>query len=187
MSIVSSAADVLGGPRLVLPPPSVPAIDRPTAVHGISSSKRPARGQTGSTGLQVWFDCLHRSRATLNGSGELHLPDSQVKEEMVQYFVQFDVHQPVDMSREELFTIWLEEARAAQGAVDAGAVTNLWKVVGQRSVFAVLDVPDHTSLDQALESLPIIQKLGSSVDTRAYAIRPYSEWAEELRVAVEGE
>lgn len=103
----------------------------------------------------------------------------------MQYFIQFDIHQPVDMSREELFKIWLEEARAAQGAVDAGAVTNLWKVVGQRSVFAVLDVPDHTSLDQALESLPIIQKLGGSVESRAYAIRPYSEWAEELRVAVE--
>jgi hypothetical protein len=43
----------------------------------------------------------------------------------MQYFVQFDIHQPIDMSREELFTIWLEEARAAQGAVDAGAVTNL--------------------------------------------------------------
>ena len=27
-----------------LPPPSVPAIDRPAEVHGISSSKRPARG-----------------------------------------------------------------------------------------------------------------------------------------------
>jgi muconolactone delta-isomerase len=105
---------------------------------------------------------------------------------MVQYFVQFDVHQPAGMSREELYAIWLEEARAAQGAVDAGAVTNLWKVVGQRSVFAVLDVPDHTSLDQALESLPIIQKLGGSVDTRAYPIRPYSEWADELRIAVEG-
>ena len=125
--------------------------------------------------------------ATLNGRGKLLPPDSEVKEAMVQYFVQFDVHEPVDMSREELFTLWLEEARAAQGAVDAGAVTNLWKVVGQRSVFAVLDLPDHTSLDQALESLPIIQKLGSSVDTRAYAIRPYNEWAEELRVAVEGE
>jgi hypothetical protein len=24
------------------------------------------------------------------------------------------------------------------------------------------------------------------VDTRAYPIRPYSEWAEELRVAVDG-
>ena len=105
----------------------------------------------------------------------------------MQYFVQFDIHQPVDMSREELFTIWLEEARAAQGAVDAGVVTNLWKVVGQRTIFAVLDVPDHTSLDRALESLPIIQKLGGSVDTRAYAIRPYSEFAEEVRVTVEGE
>ena len=62
-------------------------------------------------------------------------------------------------------------------------MTNLWKVVGQGSVFAVLDVPDHTSVDQALESLPIIQRLGSSVDARAYAIRPYSECAEELRVA----
>jgi muconolactone delta-isomerase len=109
-----------------------------------------------------------------------------VKEETVQYFVQFDVRQPTDMSREQLYAIWLEEARAALGAVDAGMVTNLWKVVGQRSVFAVLDVPDHTSLDQALESLPIIAKLGGSVDTRAYPIRPYSEWAEELRVAVDG-
>ena len=105
----------------------------------------------------------------------------------VEYSVDVLILKPVDMSREELFAIWLEEARAAQGAVDAGAVTNLWKVVGQRSVFAVLDVPDHTSLDQAIESLPIIQQLGSSVDTRAYPIRPYSEWAEELRVAVEGE
>jgi len=118
-----------------------------------------------------------------NECGETH----RLKEDTVQYFVQFDIHQPVDMSREELFTIWLEEARAAQGAVDAGVVTNLWKVVGQRSVFAVLDLPDHTSLDRALESLPIIQKLGSSVDTRAYAIRPYSEFAEEVRVTVEGE
>lgn len=103
----------------------------------------------------------------------------------MQYFVQVDVHQPVDMSREKLYEIWLEEARSSQGAIDAGVLTNLWKVVGQRSVFAVLDVPDHTSLDRALESLPIIQKLGGSVSTRAYPIRPYSEWAEELRVAVE--
>ena len=38
----------------------------------------------------------------------------------MQYFVQFDVHQPAEMSREELFAIWLEEARAAQGAVMPG-------------------------------------------------------------------
>jgi len=134
-----------------------------------------------------WFRLVTWESGTLSAHGKLLPPESEVKEEMVQYFVQFDIHQPVNMSREELFTIWLEEARAAQGAVDAGVVTNLWKVVGQRSIFAVLEVPDHTSLDQALESLPIIQKLGSSVDTRAYPIRPYSEWAEELRVAVEGQ
>ena len=123
-------------------------------------------------------------RATLKGRGKLLPGDTEVKEDMAQCFVQFDVPQPVEMSRQELFTIWLEEARAVRGAVDAGAVTKLWKVVGQRRLFAVLDVPDHTSLDQARESLPITR---SSVDTRAYAIRAYSEWAEELRVAVEGE
>ena len=87
------------------------------------------------------------------------------------------------MSREESFTICVQGVRRRRRST----ADQPWKVVGQRSVFAVLDVPDHTSLDQALESLPIIQKLGSSVDTRAYPIRPYREWAEELRIAVEGE
>jgi muconolactone delta-isomerase len=127
-----------------------------------------------------------RSRDTRALVGRYFRRTAKTKEETVQYFVQFDVHQPTTMSRDELFEIWLEEARAAQEAMDAGVVTNLWKVIGQRSVFAVLDVPDHTSVDQALESLPIIQKLGGSVDTHLYAIRPYGEWAEELRIAVEG-
>ena len=105
----------------------------------------------------------------------------------MQYFVQFDVRQPVRSCGRAIYEGARIKARAAQGAVDAAAVTNLWKVVGQRSVFAALDVPDHRSLHEALESLPIIQKLGSSVETRAYVIRPYSEWAEELRVAVEAE
>jgi muconolactone delta-isomerase len=104
----------------------------------------------------------------------------------VEYFVRFDVTQPTTMSRDELFTIWLEEARAAVGAVEAGVVKHLWKVAGERAVLAVIELPDHTSLDQALESLPIIQKLGHSVETHALAIRPYAEWGEELRIAVEG-
>jgi muconolactone delta-isomerase len=101
--------------------------------------------------------------------------------------VRSDIHEPVDMSTERLYEIWLEKARAAVGAVEAGAVTGLWKVVGERAVLAVLAVPDHTSLDRALEGLPIVQKLGGSAETHALAIRPYEEWAEELRVAVEGE
>lgn len=91
----------------------------------------------------------------------------------MQYFVQFDVHQPVDMSREELFAIWLEEARAAPGAVDAGAVTNLWKVVGQRSVFAVLDVPDHIARPGARVATdhPEARQLGAHARVRDPALQ----------------
>ena len=44
---------------------------------------------------------------------------------------------------------------------------------------------DAAFLIRRFESLPIIQKLGGAVDTRLFAIRPYSEWAEDLRSAVE--
>lgn len=70
--------------------------------------------------------------------------------------------------------------------MEAGAITGLWKVVGERAVLATLEFPDHTSVDQALEGLPIVQMMGGAVETHAIAIRPYSEWAEELRVKVEG-
>jgi muconolactone delta-isomerase len=43
----------------------------------------------------------------------------------MQYMVRFDVHQPSDMPAEELVSIWNEEAKAALGAVEAGAITGL--------------------------------------------------------------
>ena len=102
------------------------------------------------------------------------------------FMVRFDVQQPVDMSQQQLFQIWNEEAKAAQGAREAGAVAGLWKVAGQRTVFAVLDVPDHRTVDQALNGLPIIQQMGGSVTTQALPIYDYSEWADDLRQSVEG-
>jgi muconolactone D-isomerase len=102
------------------------------------------------------------------------------------YMIRFDVQQPVDMSQKQLFEIWNEEAKAAQGARDAGAVTGLWKVAGQRTVFAVLDVPEHQTVDQALNGLPIIQQMGGSVTTQALPIYDYAGWADDLRQAVEG-
>jgi muconolactone delta-isomerase len=102
------------------------------------------------------------------------------------FMVRFDVQQPVDMTQAKLFQIWNEEAKAAQGARDAGAVTGLWKVAGQRTVFAILDVPEHRTVDQALNGLPIIQQLGGSVTTTALPVYDYAEWAEDLRQAVEG-
>jgi muconolactone D-isomerase len=102
------------------------------------------------------------------------------------YMVRFDVQQPVDMTQAQLFQIWNEEAKAAMGAVEAGALVGLWKVAGQRTVFAVCDFPDSRTLDQALSGLPIIQKMGGSVTTESFPIYEYSEYAEDLRQAVEG-
>jgi muconolactone delta-isomerase len=77
----------------------------------------------------------------------------------MQFLVRFDVHQHPDWSNRELFEMWDREADAALAAMDAGAVTQLWKVAGQRVVFAVLDLPDAATVDPALEGLPIIKEM----------------------------
>jgi muconolactone delta-isomerase len=102
------------------------------------------------------------------------------------FMIRFDVHQPVDMSAKELVTIWNEEAKAALGAVEAGVVKGLWKVSGQRTVFALAEFESHRQVDQVLASLPIVQEMGGSVDTEAMAVYEYAEFAEDLKAAVEG-
>jgi len=47
------------------------------------------------------------------------------------------------------------DADITAGAVEAGVVTHLWKVAGQRVVLAVIDLPSAEDLDRALASLPI--------------------------------
>ena len=103
----------------------------------------------------------------------------------MQFMVRFDVHQPVDMSMDELVNIWNEEAKAAMGAVEAGVVKGIWKVAGQRTVFLLAEFPSHRELDQALAGLPIMQEMGGAVDTEALAVYPYSEFAEDLAAAAD--
>ena len=55
----------------------------------------------------------------------------------MQFLIRFDVHQPEDMSNREFIEMWDREADAALEAMDAGALTHLWKVSGQRVVFGV--------------------------------------------------
>lgn len=99
------------------------------------------------------------------------------------YFIRFDIHQPEDMDTKRLTEIWNEEATAAIRAIEAGAVKGLWKVAGQRTVLAVLDVPDSRTLDQVVSSLPIVQAMGGSVETEVLPVYPYTEFAEDLRPA----
>jgi muconolactone delta-isomerase len=100
------------------------------------------------------------------------------------FFVRFDIHQPEGMSTRELIEIWDREADAALAAMEAGAVTHLWKVSGQRVVFAVLDLPDAETLDRALAGLPIVQELGGSAKTEALPIYDYATFAGDLKAAL---
>lgn len=104
----------------------------------------------------------------------------------MQFFVRFDIHQPEGMSTREFIETWDREADAALGAMDAGVVTHLWKVSGQRVVFAVVELPDAESLDRALTGLPIVQELGGGAKTEAWPIYEYRTFAADLKEALKG-
>ena len=102
------------------------------------------------------------------------------------FFVRFDVTQPANVSNEDLVDTWKREAAAAIGAIDAGVVTHLWKVAGQRIVLAVVDLPTAEDLDRALGSLPIIREMGPGVKTTSWPIYDYRTFADDLNAGAHG-
>jgi muconolactone delta-isomerase len=102
----------------------------------------------------------------------------------MQFLVRFDIHQHPGWSNRELFEMWDREADAALAAMDAGAVTHLWKVAGQRVVFAVLELPDAETVDRALEGLPIIKEMGATATTEALPIYDYRTFAADVKEAL---
>jgi muconolactone delta-isomerase len=104
----------------------------------------------------------------------------------MQFFVRFDITQPADVSNEDLVGIWKREAEAALGAMEAGAVTHLWKVAGQRVVLAVVEMPSAEDLDRALAGLPIIREMGPGMKTEALPIYEYKTFAEDLNSGAHG-
>jgi muconolactone delta-isomerase len=102
------------------------------------------------------------------------------------FFVRFDVTQPANVGNDDLIAIWLREAEAAIGAMDAGAVPHLWKVAGQRVVLGVVDVPTAEDLDRALGSLPIIREMGPGMKTEAWPIYDYRTFAADLQAGAHG-
>jgi muconolactone D-isomerase len=104
----------------------------------------------------------------------------------VLFFVRFDVKQPEALPNSDLVETWKREAAAAIGAMEAGAVTHLWKVAGQRVVLAVVDLPSAEDLDRALAGLPIIREMGGGVTTTALPIYDYKTFAQDLNEGVHG-
>ena len=102
----------------------------------------------------------------------------------MQFLIRFDIRQPDDMSNRELIEMWDREADAALAAMEAGAVTHLWKVAGQRVVVGVLEMPDAETVDRALEGLPIIKEIGATVKTEVLPIYDYTTFAADLKEAI---
>ena len=100
------------------------------------------------------------------------------------FHLDFHVEYSADMSQNDLFTIWSEEAVAALGAKEAGVVVDLWKAVGQRRVIAILDVTSLEMLDQILLDLPIMKKMGQHVDVDVTALRTYEGFADDVNERV---
>jgi muconolactone D-isomerase len=97
------------------------------------------------------------------------------------YHLTFSVGYDVSQSQADLFKIWAEEADAALAAKADGAVVDLWKVVGERRVFAVVNVDSPDTLDRILFDLPIMKKHGHSVDVQVKSLRRYEDFAADVK------
>ena len=96
------------------------------------------------------------------------------------YHLEFTVGYGAEMSQQDLFRIWVDEAKAALDAKEAGAVVDLWKVAGERRVIAILDVPGPDALDQISLDLPIMREMGQHVTIKVSALRRYEDFATDV-------
>ncbi len=101
------------------------------------------------------------------------------------YHLDFRVEYADNISQQELFSIWVEEAEAALGAKEAGIVIDLWKCVGTRRVIAIVDVPTADTLDQILLDLPIMKKMGQHVQVDVTPLRKYEDFAADLKTRLQ--
>lgn len=95
------------------------------------------------------------------------------------YFLTFTVEYE-GMTQEELFKVWIDEAKAALEAKKSGTILDLWKVVAQRKVFAIVCVEKPGDLDQISFELPIMKKMGDKVHITCKSIRQADDWMKEV-------
>ena len=102
------------------------------------------------------------------------------------YHLEFTVGYGAEMSQQDLFRIWVDEAVAALDAKKAGAVVDLWKVAGERRVIAILDVDGPDTLDQVSLDLPIMSRMGQHVQIKVAALRRYESFAADVKERFKG-
>lgn len=96
------------------------------------------------------------------------------------YLVDFHIEYPPTMTQAELFGVWSREAEVALGAKQQGVVVDLWKVVGERRVVAVVDADSPDTMDRILFDLPIMKEHGHSMQVEVKALRRYEDFAADV-------
>ena len=82
------------------------------------------------------------------------------------------------MELDELWELWEKDVAAARGAIEARLVKGLYKVVGQRRVIAILEAPDHDTLDRiAMAGLPMANYL---VFNSVTPLREYESFGQDI-------
>jgi len=99
------------------------------------------------------------------------------------FMLKAHIEKPAQTSNKEFYTVWRQESEAALGALKAGAIKAIYKAAGQPDVIAILDLPSADDLDHAIASLPIWRLGYSHIVTKLEitALRPYENWAEDLK------
>tara|TARA_R110000744_G_scaffold107562_1_gene204069 strand:- start:347 stop:658 length:312 start_codon:yes stop_codon:yes gene_type:complete len=97
------------------------------------------------------------------------------------FHLDFSVEYSAQMTQNDLFTIWAEEANVALGAKQSGVVVDLWKAVGERRVIVIVKVESMEMLDQILLDLPIMKTMGQHVHVKVTALRTYEGFAEDVK------
>lgn len=85
---------------------------------------------------------------------------------------------PKDMSLDELWDIWEEEAKATLEAMEAGKVVSAYKVCGQRRVMLILDMDSYDEMDRVLMAgLPLAHHLEIK---EIVPVREYEDFASDV-------
>ena len=85
---------------------------------------------------------------------------------------------PKDMSLDELWDIWEEEAKATLEAMEAGKVVSAYKVCGQRRVVLIFDMDSYDEMDRVLMAgLPLAHHLEIK---EIVPVREYEDFASDI-------
>lgn len=84
-----------------------------------------------------------------------------------------------NMTADQLWELWEKEVDAAEGALSAGKIKNLYKVSGQRRVIGVIDADSHDELDKIfMAGLPMAHVLEWE---EIIPVREYTDFGVDIR------